>query len=186
MSCEKKFWGIQILPNDLIHHQGQSVIHYFFYDISIWISKHSFLYTQCVSGSYILFYVNRTLYIHTGSCPVAWLYNSYAFQKSKNSMGGKTEQHPIPFTSMPSVSILGWCYRTKELNTCVHEKEHIWKGVCWSIMKIVWHYSNCSEALYLYLPDNAMFTLLCTLRTKGGGKNFLHGLNVVYFVKNKK
>lgn len=106
--------------------------------------------------------MNRTPSIRTASCPVALLYNSYAFfRRAKILWGvGKTEQRPIPFTSMPSVSILGWCCRTKELNTCVHEKEHIWKGVCWSIMKIVWHYSNCSEALYLYLPDNATFTIV--------------------------
>lgn len=61
---------------------------------------------------------------------------------------------------MPLVSLLGWCYPTKELNTCVHEKEDIWKGVCWSIMKTVWHYSDRREPLYLYLLDNAMFRWL--------------------------
>ena len=80
----------------------------------------------------------------------------------KNNIGA-TDKHPTPFTSMPSVSILGRCYKTKELNTCVHEKEDIWKDVCWSIMKTVWRYSNCCEAVYLYLLDNAMLRWLCAL-----------------------
>lgn len=61
---------------------------------------------------------------------------------------------------MPSASILGWCYQTKEQNTHVHEKEDIAKGVCWSITKTVGHYSNCREPLYLYFLDNAMFRWL--------------------------
>lgn len=68
---------------------------------------------------------------------------------------------------------------------CSWKGAHLKRGVCWSIMKIVWHYSNCSEALYLYLPDNAMFTWLCTLwEQRLAGKNFLCGLNGL--VKDKK
>lgn len=44
--------------------------------------------------------------------------------------------------------------RTKYI---VCEKEDVVTlGVRWSIMKTVWHYSNCSQPLYLYFLDNAM------------------------------
>lgn len=56
-----------------------------------------------------------------------------------------------------------------------------WKGAhlkgCWSIMKTVWHYSNCCEPLYLYLLDNAMFRWLCVLWGQRGPQKFLYGLN---------
>lgn len=69
---------------------------------------------------------------------------------------------------------------------CSWKGAHLKRGVCWSIMKIVWHYSNCSEPLYLYLPDNAMFTWLCTLwEQRLTGKIFLCGLNGLVKDKTK-
>lgn len=45
------------------------------------------------------------------------------------------------------------------------------RGVCWSIMKTVWHYSsNCCEPPHLYLLDNAMFRW--SLQTKRGRENY--------------
>lgn len=42
--------------------------------------------------------------------------------REENNIGA-TDTHPLPFTSMSSVSILGRCCQTKEPNACVYEKE---------------------------------------------------------------
>lgn len=58
-------------------------------------------------------------------------------------------------------------------------------GLCWSIMKTVWQYSNLQEPLYLYLLDSAMFRWLCALCGQRTAGKCLHSLKVVVAVRRR-
>lgn len=129
-------------------------------------------------------------------CAASWLsctlYNSYVFQKSKIQWGVKQYWYNRATSNTFHLNALSLYSRLMLPNKrakymCSWKGAHLKRGVCWSIMKIVWHYSNCSEALYLYLPDNAMFTWLCTLwEQRLAGNFFLCGLNGLVKDKEKK
>lgn len=101
--------------------------------IYIFIQRVGFIFLLCIEDNYSSFFlfvfpsgsvrISKTVDLHLcGGFHACFSKEQHSIARQKNSIG-TTEKHPIPFTSMPSVSILGRCYRTKGLNARVHEKE---------------------------------------------------------------
>lgn len=74
------------------------------------------------------------MYVSIYATTLCTLQNCISFSKEQHSIEreknniGAADKHPIHFTSMPSVSIPGPCFQTKEPNACVHEKEEDLNG----------------------------------------------------------
>lgn len=101
--------------------------------IYIFIQRVGFIFLLCIEDNYSSFFlfvfpsgsvrISKTVDLHLcGGFHACFSKEQHSIARQKNSIG-TTEKHPIPFTSMPSVSVLGRCYRTKGLNARVHEKE---------------------------------------------------------------
>lgn len=95
-------------------------------------------YCSLLSVIFLFFFSRQWQKIHNCGSPspsvwrvcthcISFSKEQHSIEREKNNIGA-TDKHPIPFTSMPSVSIPGRCFHTKEPNACVHEKEEDLNG----------------------------------------------------------